>query len=94
MENLRQIRESRGLTQGQLAEMAGVTQGTISKIEHGNMNVSLEKITAIAAALGIHPVEMFTLPDLQRRVFIAISAIDPARRDAALVVLEAMASAR
>lgn len=90
MDNLRHLRESRGLSQVDLAEMAGVTQGTISKIEHGNMNVGLDKILAIAAALRVEPVEMFALPDMHRRALAAIRSIDPERRAAAIVVLEAM----
>ena len=91
MNNVRAIRHERGLSQAQLAELAGLNQATISKLERGDMNVTLDKIHAIARALRVEPAELFTLPDLQRRALAAISAIDPARRDAALVVLEAMA---
>lgn len=91
MDKVREIRKARGLSQVELAEKAGVNQATISKVERGNMNVTLENITAIATALGVEPVQLFSLPELQARALLAISRIDPARRDAALVVLEAMA---
>lgn len=92
MENLKRIREMRGMTQADLAEATGLTQGAISKIESGRMNVTREKINLLAAALGCEPVELFSLPDLQQRVLAAISALDPERREAALTVLESMAA--
>ena len=91
MKNVRSLRVARGLTQVQLAELAGVNQATISKAERGEMNTTMETIVAIANALRVEPVELFDLPELQARALAAISAIDPERRAAALVVLEAMA---
>lgn len=93
MKNVRALRISKGLTQAQLAELAGVNQATVSKLERGETNITIDKIEAIAAALRVEPVQLFDLPELQARALAALSAIDPARRDAALVVLEAMAKA-
>lgn len=94
MQNLKLLRIQRGLTQEQLAEKADVNQATISKIEKGTANFTLDMIQKIAAALDVSPAELFELRDLQRRALEAINAIDPAKRDAALVVLEAMAQPR
>ncbi|WP_174274246.1 helix-turn-helix domain-containing protein [Sphingomonas bacterium] len=46
-------RRSRGLTQGQLAEMAGLRQEAISKIESGNPATRFGRITDILAALDL-----------------------------------------
>lgn len=86
MKNVRSIRLERGLTQAQLAEMAGINQATVSKVERGETNITMEVIEAIAAALRVEPVQLFDLPELQARALAAISAIDPLRREAALVV--------
>lgn len=94
MQNLRNIRTARGLTQEQLAEKADVNQATISKIEKGSANVTLDMIQRLASALDVSPAELFELDELQRRVLEAMNAIDPAKRDAAIVVLEAMAQTR
>jgi DNA-binding XRE family transcriptional regulator len=52
-QDLAALREERGLTQVQLAGRAGVSQGTISKLESGKMkNLELRTIVQIAAALG------------------------------------------
>jgi transcriptional regulator with XRE-family HTH domain len=53
---LREVREARGLTQGELASRAGVTQSAISQIESGarpNPNLSL-----LERALGDPPVRL------------------------------------
>lgn len=57
-EMLAVARESRGLTQSQLAERSGVPQGTLSKAEHGLVALSPERLTAVADALGF-PLDVF-----------------------------------
>lgn len=91
VKNLRRIRSERKLSQTKLAEMADVSQSTISKLESGDLNATLDKIIAIAKALKIEPQELFDLPELQARALSAIGRIPPEQREAALVVLEAMA---
>ena len=91
MDQLTRIREERGLSQTQLAEMIGANQATISKIERGQGNPTLTMIRRIAAALSCEPADLFSRDALQARVMEALNAIDPARREAALTVIEAMA---
>ena len=91
MDQMTRIREERGLSQTQLAEMIGANQATISKIERGQGNPTLTMIRRIAAALECSPPDLFSRDALQLRVMEAINAIDPARREAALTVIEAMA---
>jgi transcriptional regulator with XRE-family HTH domain len=50
--NVERRRLELNLTQAQLAEMAGVTQGAISMIERGERTPSLDVIMKIAVALG------------------------------------------
>lgn len=91
MDNTANIREARGLTQGQLAEMVGANQATISKIERGIGNPTLSMINRIAKALKVHPSQLFLLDTLKQRAVTAIEDIeDPARREAAVIVLESM----
>lgn len=51
-------RESRGCTQGELAEVAGVTQGLISKAEQGVATLSPDHVRAIAQRLD-YPERLF-----------------------------------
>ncbi len=46
-------RKLRGLTQGQLAERAGVTRRTIGRMERGDGEVRIEILLRIAHALGV-----------------------------------------
>lgn len=49
---IRQLREDRGVTQEDLAHEAGITTGTLSKIERGLANPSWTTVERIARALG------------------------------------------
>ena len=53
MNNIKKIRESRGLTQAQLAEMAGTSQPTINRLEQGSQSVSLHLLVDVAEAFNI-----------------------------------------
>lgn len=46
------IRKELNLTQGKLAEISGVGQGEISKIENANSNPTLATVGALGSALG------------------------------------------
>lgn len=50
---VRCIREAKGVKLDVLATRAGINFGYLSRVERGQRNASLEKIEAIAAALGV-----------------------------------------
>jgi transcriptional regulator with XRE-family HTH domain len=52
-EDLSTWRKLRGLTQAQLADRAGVSRDTLSRLEHGDGGVSTEKLLRVLRALGI-----------------------------------------
>ena len=59
-ENVRRRRQARGLTQEALAHEAGVALGPLlGGIERGQRNPTVEMVGKIAAALGVHPGELF-----------------------------------
>ena len=56
---LRELRRGRRLTQVQLAELCGMPQSTISRIESGTTSgVDFETLDRVAAALEVHPSEL------------------------------------
>jgi transcriptional regulator with XRE-family HTH domain len=57
--NLRRLRNAKGLSQDALAADANQHQGLISEIENQRANVELDTLGKIAAALGVHPRELF-----------------------------------
>jgi transcriptional regulator with XRE-family HTH domain len=91
MDQMSRLREERGLSQSQLAEMVGANQATISKIERGLGNPTLTMIRRIAKALDCQPPDLFSRDALQVRLMSAINSIDPEQQEAALTVIEAMA---
>lgn len=46
------LRMQAGLTQGQLAERAGLSKGFVSKLESGKSSASAEALNRLAKALG------------------------------------------
>lgn len=56
--NLRSHRESRGLSQEKFAAIVGVHFSYISDIERGQSNITLGTLERIAAAAGVHPLEL------------------------------------
>ena len=46
-------RDERDLTQKQLAEVTGIAQADISKLENGNANPSLRTLQRLAAGMGM-----------------------------------------
>jgi XRE family transcriptional regulator, regulator of sulfur utilization len=51
--NLKDLRESRGLTQQELSERSGVPRPTLAHLESGQGNPTLSVLIKVAAALGI-----------------------------------------
>lgn len=51
--NMKRIRISKGLTQGDIFRSLGVSRGFISNIESGKTNPTLSTITKLAKALGV-----------------------------------------
>jgi putative molybdopterin biosynthesis protein len=57
--NLRLARQARGLSQQQLAAMAGVSRQAVSAVESGHSDPSLRVALALARALGLSVEELF-----------------------------------
>ena len=56
---VRRIREQRGFSQEQLAELAGIHRTYMSSVERGQRNIGLDNIAALADALGVSPALFF-----------------------------------
>lgn len=54
-----ELRESMGITQGELAKLAGVSRQSISNIERGESVPSGKNLTAIMLALGVDEAKNF-----------------------------------
>lgn len=54
-ERIRKFRKARGMTQAQVAQAIGATEGAVRHYEHGDRTPGPEQIAAIAEVLGVSP---------------------------------------
>jgi transcriptional regulator with XRE-family HTH domain len=66
-EAIRQLRTRRGISQEDLAHLAGVTTGTLSVIERGRSNPAWGTVKAIAKALDVSMPELAKLTEKHER---------------------------
>lgn len=58
MNRIREIREKRGLTQVELADLVGTTQPTIMRLETGKRKLTVDWMQKIAKALHVRPEDL------------------------------------
>jgi transcriptional regulator with XRE-family HTH domain len=56
--NVKRIRQEKGLTQEQFAEVSGFSQQYISSLEQGRRNPTVVTIYELATALGVSHIEL------------------------------------
>jgi len=56
--NVKRVRQKRGLTQEQFAEISGFSQQYISTLERGQRNPTIVTIYELATTLGVGPIEL------------------------------------
>jgi transcriptional regulator with XRE-family HTH domain len=57
-DNVRRIRDKKGLTQEKFAEKSGFSQQYISDLERGRRNPTVVTLFELATALGVGPVDL------------------------------------
>ncbi len=60
-ENLKKIRTQKGLSQRQLSAMCNVDNADISRMENGEINVTLNTISQLAEALEVPYIKLLKL---------------------------------
>lgn len=86
------IRKRLGLTQGELAEIAGVADRTYADIERGTVNMRVETALKICDVLHVTPNEIFTeeetpLDIKQEELINKLNVCTPHQRETALKIL-------
>jgi len=56
--NIRRLREARGLSQEDLAHLAGVHVTYLSGVENGHRNVTVNVLERLAAGLGVDETDL------------------------------------
>ncbi|MCI0490650.1 MAG: XRE family transcriptional regulator [Blastocatellia bacterium] len=83
-QNIRQLRQSRNLSQEQLSRLSGVPRPTWSNLESGTANPTVSVLTKVAAALQV-PVEELISPPKALAKFYPADAIPKQRRGGVLI---------
>jgi DNA-binding XRE family transcriptional regulator len=65
---VRKLRLSAGLSQTQLARLAGTTQPYVARLEAGSLDPGTDKLARLAAALSVTPVALFNAVRAQRAI--------------------------
>jgi transcriptional regulator with XRE-family HTH domain len=71
--NIRQLREARGLTQQQIAKVAGVPRPTWANLESGAANPTLAVLIRVASALQVSLEELISPPRTTSKFYAAAS---------------------
>ena len=64
-QKLKQVRESRGLSQEQLSLLTEVSQSQIARTELGQVNTSISHVSVYAKFLKVDPMDLFDFSDLK-----------------------------
>lgn len=59
MVKIRELREQLGISQKELAERCGITQGTLCDIEMGRNNPSIKVAIKLSRELGVNDINLF-----------------------------------
>src|SRR5574342_879028 len=85
--NVRRLREARGLSQQQMARLAGIPRPTWASLESGSANPTLAVLKRAAAALQVSIEELIGPPRTAARLFPAAEVPVRRRQGAALRAL-------
>jgi len=85
--NLRRLREARGLSQQQIAQLAGIPRPTWASLESGAANPTLAVLARTAAALQVSIEELIGPPRTAARLFRAAELRTRKRQGAAIRAL-------
>lgn len=93
---IRAVRKSKRLSLDAVAERMGVDQSTVGRLERSKIKLTDEYLTALADAIGCHPVELLTdVPlastDAQAEILRTMAGLDEKAVAALLATAKAMA---
>ena len=91
-DKLHAYRKKAGLTQSEVAELAGLSDRTYADIERGSVNMRIETVLRICKALQITPDSILTEENLsyherQKEILDKLNACTPRERETALQLL-------
>ncbi|HRM51179.1 MAG TPA: helix-turn-helix transcriptional regulator, partial [Acinetobacter johnsonii] len=73
-QNVRHYRSLKGLSQQQLADLAGLSRRMVAGVESGQDNISLAKLSLIADVLEVDFVQIIAAPEQQGQAVVNVLA--------------------
>lgn len=64
IENIREIRQEKGISQEDIATQLGFDQSNWNKIENGKQQLKVNQLEKIASVLGVELIYLFTYPKI------------------------------
>lgn len=55
---IRRLREERGVSQEEFAQLAGLDRSFYGRVERGTQNIALRTLCVVATSLQVHPAEL------------------------------------
>ena len=91
-ERIRTLREDAGFSQNKLAEMAGISQTHLRRVELGQAGISVDHLEMICDALKITLKEFFDVDgaEAQEEIAVAAAKLTPKRKELLISFLQSL----
>ena len=87
---IKQLREQSKYTQNRLAEIAGISQTHLRRVELGTADITVGHLQLVCDALGISLKDFFNVSEEQEDISSAISNLTPKQRNLLLEFLKSV----
>lgn len=93
---LKEIRKERGLTQRQVADMAGMSQSYYTELENGKKQINAHRMECIAKALRVRPRDLIFDASVSKDAdrLERLSQLDEAQMDLVMNMVDQLLSSR
>ncbi len=89
-ERIKILREKKGYSQNSLAELAGISQSHLRRVELGQSRITVDHLQMICDALGVSLKEFFDYTDGYDEFTEAVSTLSPKQRHNLMVFLKSL----
>lgn len=87
---IKQLREQNKYSQNYLADIAGISQTHLRRVELGNADITVGHLQLVCDALGISLKDFFNMSEEQEDISSAISNLTPKQRNLLLEFLKSL----
>ncbi len=87
---IKQLREQLKYSQNYLADIAGISQTHLRRVELGTADITVGHLQLVCDALDISLQDFFNVPGKQEDLTVAISRLTPKQRDLLLEFLKSI----